>query len=157
MKTCEIWPISNSWSPPMLWAEPMRRSRCNPSLIISQNMSLSKLAPLEKIKIGFGDRYLESPCIYMLIWPENAPVFHADVVAYIDNIIICCKLEDNSQALDLVNWQTHRHLHTCWKKPQNICRFSHSQLSIRCTQIFIYLMKITLWLRVKPAKNCGKL
>ena len=53
----------------------------------------------------------------MLIWLENAPVFGVDeyVVAYIDRVIICSKLERDPELQDLVNRQTHRHSHTCRK------------------------------------------
>ena len=88
-----------------------------------KDVLMSQLAPLGKIKDWFYRvEYQQrgSPHIHMLIWLENAPVFGVDtdedVVAYIDSIITCRKPENDTELLDLVNRQTHRHSHTCRKK-----------------------------------------
>ena len=86
-----------------------------------KDVLMSEVSPLGKIKDWFYRvKYQQrgSPHIHMLIWLENAPVFGVDkdVVRYIDNIIMCTKPDNNSQLLDLVNRQTHRHSHTCKEK-----------------------------------------
>ena len=79
----------------------------------------------------------------MLIWLENAPVFGVDkdedVIAFIDRIITCSRPDNNSELLELVNRQTHRHSHTCRKKSKNVCRFNYPQPPIRSIQI-LYLL-----------------
>ena len=82
----------------------------------------SELAPLAKVKDWFHRvEYQQrgSPRIPMLIWLEGAPVFGVDkdedVVAYIDSIITCWKPDNNTELLDLMCRQMHRHS-TCRKK-----------------------------------------
>jgi hypothetical protein len=84
---------------------------------------MSQISPLGKIKDWFYRvEYQQrgSPHIHMLIWLENAPVFGVDkdedVIAFIDRIITCSRPDNNSELLELVNRQTHRHSHTCRKK-----------------------------------------
>jgi hypothetical protein len=102
----------------------------------------SELSPLGKLKVWFYRvEYQQrgSPHIHMLIWLENAPVFGVDkdedVIAFIDQIITCGKPENDSNLLELVNRQTHRHSHTCRKKSKTVCRFNYPQPPIRSTQI----------------------
>ena len=75
----------------------------------------------------------------MMLWLENAPIFGVDkdedVISFIDQIITCETPSNNPELLDLVNRQTHRHLHTCRKKSKNICRFNYPQPPMRTTQI----------------------
>ncbi|CAB3999556.1 ATP-dependent DNA helicase PIF1 [Paramuricea clavata] len=103
---------------------------------------MSEIAPLGKLKdwfyrVEYQQRGL--PHIHMLIWLENAPVFGVDkdedVVNFIDQIITCRKPDNDTELFDLVNRQTHRHSHTCRKKPKKLCRFNYPQLPMRSTQI----------------------
>ena len=45
------------------------------------------------------------------------------------------KPENDSNLLELVNRQTHRHSHTCRKKSKMVCRFNYPQPPMRSTQI----------------------
>ena len=75
----------------------------------------------------------------MLIWLENAPLFGVDkdedVIAFIGQIITCGMPENDSNLLELVNRQTHRHSHTCRKKSKADCRFNYPQPPMRTTHI----------------------
>ena len=87
-----------------------------------KDVLMSEIAPLGKIKDWFYRvEYQQrgSPHVHMLIWLKNAPVFGVDkdedVVAYIDSVITCTKPENDTELLNIVNRQTHRHSHTCKK------------------------------------------
>ena len=119
----------------------------------------SELAPVGKVKDWFYRvEYHQRgpPHIHMLIWLEGAPVFGVDkdedVVAYIDSIIRCRKPDSNTELLDLVCRQTHRHSHTCRK----ICRFNYPQPPMRSTKILYPLEENTSPTLVKSSKELWK-
>ena len=103
---------------------------------------MSENAPLGKLKDWFYRvEYQQrgSPHIHMLIWLENAPIFgideDEDVVHFIDQIITCSKPHNDTELVDLVNRQTHRHSHTCRKNSTKVCRFNYPQAPMRSTKI----------------------
>ena len=123
----------------------------------------SELAPVGKVKDWFYRvEYQQrgSPHIHMLIWLEGAPVFGVDkdedVVAYIDSIITCRKPDNNTELLDLVCRQTHRHSHTCRKQRGKICRFNYPQPPMRSTKILYPLEENTSPTLVKSSKELWK-
>ena len=123
----------------------------------------SGLAPVGKVKDWFYRvEYQQrgSPHIHMLIWLEGAPVFGVDkdehVVAYIDSIITCSKPDDNTELLDLVCRQTHRHSHTCRKQRGKICTFNYPQPPVRSTKIPYPLEENTSPILVKSSKELWK-
>jgi hypothetical protein len=123
----------------------------------------SELAPLGKIKDWFYRvEYQQrgSPHTHMLIWLENSPVFGVDkdedVIAFIDQIITCGKPENDSNLLELVNRQTHRHSHTCRKKFKTVCRFNYPQPPIRSTQILYPLDDDTSQTLIRNRKDLWK-
>jgi hypothetical protein len=122
-----------------------------------------ELAPLGKIKDWFYRvEYQQrgSPHIHMLIWLENAPVFGVDkdedVIAFIDQIITCGKPENDSNLLELVNRQTHRHSHTCRKKSKTVCRFNYPQPRMSSTQILYPLDDDTSQTLIRSRKDLWK-
>ena len=124
---------------------------------------MSDIGPLGKIKDWFYRvEYQQrgSPHIHMLIWLENAPVFGVDkdeeVIAFIDQIIICSKPNNDPKLLELVNRQTHRHSHTCRKKSKNVCRFNYPQPPMRSTQILYPLDDDTSETVIKSKKELWK-
>ena len=123
----------------------------------------SELAPVGKVKDWFYRVEYQlrgSPHIHMLIWLEGAPVFGVDkdedVVAYIDSIITCRKPDNNTELLDLVCRQTHRHSHTCRKQRGKICRFNYPQPPMRSTKILYPLEENTSPILVKSSKELWK-
>ena len=82
----------------------------------------------------------------MLIWLDGATVFGVDedVVAFIDSIIMCSKPNNNTEILQLVCRQTHRHSHTCRKQRGKICRFNFPQPPMRSTKILYPLEENTI-------------
>ena len=123
----------------------------------------SELSPVGKVKDWFYRvEYQQrgSPHIHMLIWLEGAPVFGVDkdedVVAYIDSIITCRKPDNNTELLDLVCRQTHRHSHTCRKQRGKICRFNYPQPPMRSTKILYPLEENTSPTLVKSSKELWK-
>jgi hypothetical protein len=123
----------------------------------------SELAPLGKIKDWFYRveyQQRDSPHIHMLILLENAPVFGVDkdedIIAFFDQIITCGKPENDSNLLELVNRQTHRHSHTCRKKSKTICRFNYPQPPIRSTQILYPLYDDTSQTLIRNRKVLWK-
>ena len=96
----------------------------------------------------------------MLIWLENAPVFGVDkdedVIAFIYQIIMCSKPENNATLLELVNRQTHRHSHTCRKKSKSVCRFNYPQPPMRSTQIVYPLDDDTAQIVIRNRKDLWK-
>ena len=112
------------------------------------NFLLSSAEPLGKISDWFYRvEYQQrgSPHIHMLMWLEGAPEFKIDsdqeVTAYIDKIITCEKPVDNSELMNLVNRQEHRHSHTCRKNTTSQCRFNYPQPPVRQTMIIYPLNK----------------
>ena len=112
------------------------------------NFLLSSAEPLGKISDWFYRvEYQQrgSPHIHMLIWLEGAPEFKIDsdqeVTAYIDKIITCEKPVGNSELMNLVNRQVHRHSHTCRKNTTSQSRFNYPQPPVRQTMILYPLNK----------------
>lgn len=76
--------------------------------------------PIGKIKdyfyrVEFQQR--GSPHIHMLVWIKDAPSISkhtVDKVTDFVNLYVTC--QKNDEMADLVNYQTHRHAHTCKKK-----------------------------------------
>jgi hypothetical protein len=66
-----------------------------------------------------------SPHIHGLFWIKNAPEYgkdsNDDITTFVDSYISC---KANSDEIDLVNLQRHRHSKTCKKKGHNACRFN---------------------------------
>ena len=123
----------------------------------------SELAPLGNVKDWFYRvEYQQrgSPHIHMLIWLEGAPVFGVDkdedVVAFIDSIITCSKPDNNTELLELVSRQTHRHSHTCRKQRGKICRFNNPQPPMRSSKILYPLEENTSPILVKSSKELWK-
>ena len=123
----------------------------------------SELAPVGKVKDWFYRvKYQQrgSPHIHMLIWLEGAPVFGVDkdedVVAYIDSIITCRKPDNNTELLELVCRQTHRHSHTRRKQRGKICRFNYPQPPMRSTKILYRLEENTSPILVRSSKELWK-
>ena len=75
----------------------------------------------------------------MLIWLENAPPFgidfDCDVVKFIDRIMTCEKPTEDSDLLEIVNRQVHRHSRIGRKKSKSVRRFNYPQPPMRTTKI----------------------
>ena len=128
------------------------------------NFLLSSAEPLGKISDWFYRvEYQQrgSPHIQMLMWLEGAPEFKIDsdqeVTAYIDKIITCEKPVDNSELMNLVNRQVHRHSHTCRKNTTSQCRFNYPQPPVRQTMIIYPLNKDMPESEIKCIKIIGSL
>jgi hypothetical protein len=111
------------------------------------NVLFSKAQPIGNIKdyfyrVEFQQR--GSPHIHMLVWVNDAPSIstHTDeeVAKFIDSYITCKK---NVEIADLVNYQTHRHAHTCRKNGRGICRFGFPLPPMKNTMILHGLRKET--------------
>lgn len=78
----------------------------------------------------------------MLVWIKNAPVhgefLDSDEVSFVDKYVTCQKDES---MIDLINYQTHRHMSTCRKKGKDICRFNFPIFPMPETSILYPLEK----------------
>lgn len=134
------------------------------------NFLLSNIAPLGSISDWFYRvEYQQrgSPHIHMLIWITDAPIFRTDddekVISYIDRIITCSQPTGNSDLLNLVNRQIHRHSHSCRKRNKDECRFDYPQPPMKSTEILYPLDQDTqqhavkhyreIWTRIKKEMN----
>ena len=88
------------------------------------------VSQLEKSKLIYRVEFQQrgSPHIHMLVWIENAPTLERNpeegLVDFVDQYLTCSA--DNKETAILVNLQTHKHLRTCRKKGQPVCRFGFS-------------------------------
>ena len=69
-----------------------------------------------------------SPHIHGLFWVNEAPQYekssNEEIVSFVDKYITCQKPDSPSEMEDLVNLQMHRHVTTCKKAGNKICRFN---------------------------------
>ena len=130
--------------------------------IILKDILIWALGPPGKTKDWFyivQYQQWSSHHIQRLIWLENEPLFGADkvIVAYIDGVITCTKLESNTNLLNIVNRQTHQHFHTWRKKFKNIFRFNYPQPPMKCSQIHYPLDNQTWAAVAKSSKELWKI
>ena len=125
---------------------------------------MSNIGPLGKLNDWFYRvEYQQrgSPHIHMLIWLENAPVFGVssddDVISFVDKIITCELPADQSNLVNLVNRQTHKHSHTCRKRLMKECRFNYPQPPMTSTKILYPLNDTMSQSRVKQLKALWKI
>lgn len=96
----------------------------------------------------------------MLIWVEHSPQFRvnsdAEIIEYIDKVISCNKPTNDGELLNLINWQLHRHSHTCRKNTKTECRFNYPQPPMRQTEILYPLDTDMPQTELKMHKNTWK-
>ena len=85
--------------------------------------------------------FFSSPHIHCMLWIEDAPRLGEntpeEVAEYIDKILTCHlpTKEEDETLYNLVQYQMHRHSHTCCKGRKFQCRFNYPLPPMRKTVI----------------------